>query len=200
MTEHGFSYYWDAAKFNVKKHLRGYTINPTPTFDPEGLARFQSAVLGSQAYLEYGCGGSTIEAARNVKKLVSVETDGVFAAAVRAALPPTDAQVSILTPDIGFTRDWGFPVFDTATPGRIEKWKRLPQAPWRSSPEFTPDLVLVDGRMRVACTLEALLRVTPDTTILIDDYVGRNYETVQQFADLIGMHGRMAEFRKKICV
>lgn len=51
--------------------------------------------------------------------------------------------------------------------------------------------------MRIACTLEALLRVTPDTAVLIDDYVDRNDETVPQFADLIGMHGRMVELRKQ---
>jgi hypothetical protein len=57
--------------------------------------------------------------------------------------------------------------------------------------------ILVDGRMRVACALESLLHVTRDTRMIVDDYVGREYEVIEDFADLVATHGIMAEFRKK---
>lgn len=196
MRTNRLKYFGRAAQFNLRKHLCGYVINPEPTFDSEGLAFFASAIRNSRIYLEYGSGGSTILASKFASKIVSVETDAVFAKAVRKALPETAINVSILTPDIGFTRELGFPVFDRPSPSRIAKWKRLPQAPWNRCFE-PPDLILIDGRMRVACALESLLQVGAATRILLDDYVGRDYGAVEQFANLVAMHGRIAEFRKR---
>jgi hypothetical protein len=48
-----------------------------------------------------------------------------------------------------------------------------------------------------ACALESLLKVEPTTTILIDDYMGRNYKIVERFAELTATHDRVAEFRKR---
>jgi hypothetical protein len=111
---------------------------------------------------------------------------------------PRESAVTIkmLTPYIGLTRDWGFPVFDRPTAHRIERWKRLPLAPWPHLAEL-PDVILIDGRMRVACCPESLLRVGRETTILVDDYAGRSYSAIERFAELINLHGRMAEFRKR---
>jgi len=48
---------------------------------------------------------------------------------------------------------------------------------------LSPDLILVDGRFRVACFLASLLRGTPGTPILFDDYVGREerYAHVERY-------------------
>jgi hypothetical protein len=42
-----------------------------------------------------------------------------------------------------------------------------------------PDTILVDGRLRVACTLESLLHVDRATIILVDDYADRNYRATE---------------------
>jgi hypothetical protein len=184
------------ARFLALKRARGCTINPGPAFDKEGLDAFELAIKDTHTYLEFGSGGSTILASQFVTKLVSVETDHFFAAAVRRALPRSSAEIHILTPNIGLTREWGYPIFRRPTPGRVAKWKRLPKAPWGILATDIPDTILIDGRMRVACALESLLHVTSDTRLLIDDYVGRSYEAIECFATLIALHGRMAEFRK----
>ncbi|WP_170323288.1 hypothetical protein, partial [Bradyrhizobium sp. STM 3809] len=184
------------ACFVAQKHLVGYSVGQTPVFDEGGLKCFTTAIRSSRIYLEYGSGGSTVMAAKYVSRLVSVEPDPVFARAVRKALPETAANISILTPDIGMTRDWGYPVFDVPTPARINRWKRLPQAPWHVLQD-TPDLILVDGRFRVACALESLIRIDSTTTLLVDDYEGRDYRAIELFGHLVEMHGCMAEFRKR---
>ncbi|SFV13891.1 hypothetical protein SAMN05192541_120141 [Bradyrhizobium arachidis] len=189
-------YYFHSAKFVARKHLRGYVINSAPTLDPDGLSCFQTAIQSSRVYLEYGCGGTTLVAARHVSKLISVETDRVFAKAVAASLPRSEANITILTPNLGPTREWGYPIFDRPTPSHIARWQRFPKAPWAVIDE-PPDLVLIDSRMRVACALESLLHVSVDTRILVDDYSGRDYSLIERFADLIAMHGRMAEFRPR---
>ena len=103
----------------------------------------------------------------------------------------------MLTPNIGITREWGYPILARPTPRRQAKWKRLPTAPWAVLGSDVPDTILIDGRMRVACALKSLLHVTGQTRLLIDDYTGRKYEAIERFAVLAAVRGRMAEFRKR---
>ena len=191
------SYLSHAGLVVARKYLNGFTINSTPALDDKGLQFFRSAIKQSRIYLEFGSGGSTIVASTFVTKLVSVETDRVFAEAVRRALPKTDAEIHLLTPHIGITAEWGYPIFARPSPRRQARWKRLPTAPWNVLASDVPDLILIDGRMRVACALQSLLHVTDHTRLLIDDYVGRKYEVIERFAELVALHGRAAEFRKR---
>jgi len=192
-----FNYLTNAGLVVARKHLKGFTINSTPALDDEGLRFFLSAIKQSRVYLEFGSGGSTIVASSFVTKLVSVETDSIFAEAVRRALPKTDAEIHLLAPHIGITAGWGYPIFARPTARRLAKWKRLPTAPWDVLGSDVPDTILIDGRMRIACALESLLHVTAHTRLLIDDYVGRKYEMIERFAELVALHGRMAELRKR---
>ena len=64
----------------------------------------------------------------------------------------------------------------------------------------TPDLIMVDGRFRVACALTCLkyMMESPDTVLLVDDYRNRpNFQVIEEFASLEGMAGRMGIFRVK---
>lgn len=192
------SYFFNSACFVARKHLRGYEIDPEPGFRPEGLAFFKSIIPKTSVYLEYGSGGSTIFAAHYVSTLVSVESDAVFRKAVQKKIPATKADVHLLSPNIGMTAEWGTPVFGRPTKARVERWKQYPQVPWAILGNKTPDTILVDGRMRVACSLESLLRIGSQTCLIVDDYAGRNYGEIEKFADLVSMHGAMAEFRKKL--
>lgn len=192
------SYFHRAARFVAHKHLYGYEVGSEPTFDLEGLAFFRSAIRDTSVYLEYGSGGSTVLAAQFVNTLVSVESDPVFRKAVERALPASNAEIHLLSPNIGPVREWGTPVFGRPTTSRIKRWKQYPAAPWPILAGRMPELILVDGRFRIACALESLLHVGRDTSLLVDDYVGRDYSDIARFADLVCLHGRMAEFRKKI--
>jgi len=191
------SYFYDAARFICHKHVYGYEVNPEPTFEPEALEFFKSVIRETSIYLEYGSGGSTILAARFVKALVSVESDRIFKRAVEKALPPHCIEIHLLSPSIGVTAKWGMPVFQRPTSRRIDRWKRYPKLPWAVLNGRRPETILIDGRLRVACALESLLNVDRNTRILVDDYVGRNYSIIEQFSDLISVHGMMAEFRKR---
>jgi hypothetical protein len=45
------------------------------------------------------------------------------------------------------------------------------------------DLYLIDGRFRVACFMETLMRCKPDAVLLMHDYAPRpEYHVVEQFA------------------
>lgn len=193
-------YFSSAFTFVIKKHVIGFQVGANPSFDAEGLDWFLSIVPFSKVYLEYGSGGSTIVASRFVQTLVSVESDSSFGRAVEQKISKESlANIFCLYPNIGITAQWGRPIFGRPTPPRVERWKRYPRAPWGgiiNMPEL-PDLILIDGRMRVACALESLLHITPATRILVDDYIGRDYGVIEDFADLVAVRGRMGEFRKK---
>ena len=52
--------------------------------------------------------------------------------------------------------------------------------PWADG--FDPQLVLIDGRFRVACFLTSLLRAKPGTLLLFDDYTERAYyHVIEEF-------------------
>ncbi len=156
----------------------------------------------SKVYLEYGSGGSTILAAHYVPTIVSVESDGRFHKQLekRIANLGLKAKVHLLHADIGWTEDFGYPIFKRQTPNRIMRWSEYTKAPWPKLAELgvKPDTVLIDGRFRVACALRTLLEVDENCSILVDDYVGRTpYECITRYGDLVALHGRMAEFKKK---
>ncbi|MAO75600.1 MAG: hypothetical protein CL699_04770, partial [Chloroflexi bacterium] len=58
-----------------------------------------------------------------------------------------------------------------------------------------PDVVLIDGRFRVACFLKSLLHAPPNTVILFDDYINRpHYHVVEEFLTPDQTCGRQASF------
>jgi len=194
------------AEYRLAIKVKGFPIDDEPHFCDEGKAFFASAIEDVEAYLEYGSGGSTVTAQKFARILVSVDSDKDVLRAVRSKLlqrPALSAVKPRLTPaDIGLTKEWGYPVFSRKTRERINKWKNYAQAPWvyLNSHLIQPNMIVVDGRFRVACTLESLLNLADDSKckILVDDYFDRqHYRVIEKFADLVDMKGRMALFVKK---
>ncbi len=132
-----------------------------PRMDPEELALFERVLAsGRRHYAEFGTGGSTLLASRaGFETLVGVESDAEWARKVREdpAIAPLVAagRASILHADIGPVGEWGSPV------GRsmAERWPRYLATMWAEWDRrgLFPDLVLVDGRFRVACCLSVAL-------------------------------------------
>lgn len=188
------------AKFIVRQRTRGFDVPSRPHFDPQTEPVFEALLRQAGSYLEYGSGGSTVLAARLGVPTVTVESDRFYARSVRAAIGER-ARNRMLVPDIGVTREWGTPLFKRATPARLRRWRRCVEAPFALLAEEAtpfPDLVLVDGRFRVACALacarEAALRGQA-STLCLDDYVGRPwYHSVEQFLGTPRLAGRMAIF------
>ncbi|MEH6757972.1 MAG: hypothetical protein V7676_10700 [Parasphingorhabdus sp.] len=152
-------------------------IGRQPAFDPETEKWFRNRIRSSKSYLEYGTGASTLLAADAQVPTISIESDRAYADAVRAALPD-DNLTKIVAVDIGRVEDWGYPLWRFKTVGALQKWKFYPEtgpAIIKTSNRF-PDLVLVDGRFRVACCLcvvKAAIEQKQTTQILFDDYALR---------------------------
>jgi hypothetical protein len=180
-------------------------VGSSPHMDPAALARWREALARAQVYLEYGSGGSTVEAARAGAHVVSVDNDRAFMAAVAAKvlqIPGAEGRFKPIHIDIGWTEKWGRPLTDLRSRANIERWRRYTEAPWEylEANGLTPDFVFVDGRFRVACVLETLLRLpeASDCTVMFDDFAQRQraYGAILEFADAEPV-GRALVLRRK---
>ncbi|OZO45837.1 hypothetical protein CGU37_27220, partial [Pseudomonas fluorescens] len=75
------------------------------------------------------------------------------------------------------------------------KFHRYPLAIW-DEPFFRhPDVVLIDGRMRVACLATLLLRIERPVTVLFDDYRVRSlYHEIERVVQPKQLIGTLAHF------
>lgn len=163
------------------------------SFPDEEAALVAEAYEGATTILEYGSGSSTLFASNlSGKCIFSVESSGEWVARLRTSLEKAKTStVCLYHVDIGPVGDWGHPVDAT-------HWFKFHEYPLRIwyEPEFkAPDVILIDGRFRVACFLISLLHVTKPTLVLFDDYADRDrYHVVEEFAPLERKVGRMAVF------
>ncbi len=144
--------------------------------------------------LEYGSGGSTVLAARSTNaRILSIESDRVWANNLTNFLEQerigTD-RVVVHWANIGPTGKWGYPKDQS-------RWRKYPSYalyPWEKC-EFSPDVVLIDGRFRLACLAATVMFAAKPTTILFDDYYQRNvYQTAEKVIRPVQSVGRMAKF------
>jgi hypothetical protein len=186
-------------------HVAKPIVWPTPDWQPvadnpsmpeAGAARLEVLLRDARCYLEYGAGGSTVRACDvGVPIVISVESDRDWLISVERKLAgrQSASQLIPLHIDLGPVKDWGFPVADT-------HWKNYSNYPLRAWEEcikrgLKPDLVLIDGRFRVACFMATLLFAEPGCRILFDDYGDRpECATVERFVQPSAMVGRVAEF------
>ena len=136
-------------------------------------------------------GLATLLASQFVERIFCVESDAWFLRAVEQKLRATGSvsENHFLHANIGLTEFWGKPAFTKYSPERLRRWSRYPRLPWKSleAVGVVPDLILIDGRFRVACMLECLIHLNDQSTaICFDDYFDReSYTIVERFADKV---------------
>ena len=159
-------------------------------FDEGGNKLFASIIKDAKIYGEYGCGESTKYAAKHTNaRIVAVDTSSEWAKRTRDAINDRH-RATICHVDCGPVGDWGRPL----TLDFKDRFHVYHCFPW-SLTEESPDVVLVDGRFRVACFMASLMRANPGTQILFDDYMDRpNYHVVENMVYPVKTSGRMALF------
>ena len=159
-------------RFLYVQRVRGFEPPGEPHLESEVVSWLYARLAQSSFYLEFGSGGSTLLANRLGVRTLSIESDRFYAAVVRRALASPEI-VETIVPNMGLTREWGMPIFF-----RSKKGRRYVHAPFQRPMRGFPDLILVDGRYRVACVLESCRQAwlsCVKTTVLLDDYEGRHY-------------------------
>ena len=197
---------WHAAKQSSKWRHEQIAIalgSREPHLPPLERECFYAELQSCKTYLEYGSGGSTLAALKMVPKVISVENDRAFYRAItREARLSITGEYFPLFVNTGRTGEWGFPVTERLTALRIQLWRRYAVAPWLVIERngLLPELIFIDGRFRVACALESLLRLPPvsDCRIMLDDFAQFDgaYSPIFEFAEGIETHGRAVKFKR----
>lgn len=146
------------------------------------MERLTAALNSAGHYLEYGAGGSTKLAARttSLSSITTVESDPGYVAehvgcdpAVESAI--RSGRLRFMFADIGPTGMWGHP----SDYSKAHLWPTYALGPCLHG--YRPDLILIDGRFRVACGLLAVLHF-PEATIFIHDYtLRRAYRVLERY-------------------
>lgn len=148
----------------------------------------------SKNYLEFGSGYSTLLAAKlGVKNITTVETDSQYLNQISSMLDRSRSNINLIHADIGPTGEWGNPLnFE-----HKEKWINYAIS---IKQVLDPDLILIDGRFRVA-TFATMCLLFSDTRILFDDFIDRtHYHEIVSTFTIQKTFGRIAIFQipKKI--
>lgn len=166
-----------------------------PSMPSVALNRLEELLKGCNSYLEYGCGGSTTLAAElGVQNIIycdsSIEWIDSVSKIINTYSEINSYPVFI---DIGEVVAWGRPKDQS----KAIFWKNYCYQPWiiAKHNNVNPQLVLIDGRFRVACFLVSLLLGNSGTTILFDDYCNReHYKIIEKVVKPIHAYDRLAEF------
>lgn len=152
----------------------------------------------STNYLEFGAGESTIYAssAPMIKTIDSVESSQKYIdenlkpnVEIAKAIAMKKLQFHIV--DIGETIAWGYPKDES----KKHLWPNYSLSIFSQKKFY--DLVLVDGRFRVACTLNCILSTPENCTIIIHDFWNRpqyhivlKYLRVKDKIDTLGVFSK----------
>jgi len=153
---------------------------------------FAKYASGAKIYLEFGSGGSTIAALTGSGgKVYSVESDKGWIGSLRQkyeiiAKSEQSGRLCLIHADIGKTGKWGVPVTLPNETNR-DRFLNYSQMPFEKYGEAKlADVVLIDGRFRVACCLQALLETNENTIIILHDYWNRpQYHTLNKYVEII---------------
>lgn len=165
-----------------------------PYMSAEETAFLTEMYRTPRVILEYGSGGSTRIASQMPGKLIfSVESDLKWALKQQAEIDASNPASSVLVypVDIGPVGPWGRPLSEE----NWRKFQRYPTAIW-DEPFFRhPDLILIDGRMRCACLVTAMMLIEKPVTVLFDDYGARDlYQKIEQLIKPKQIIGTLGHF------
>ena len=150
---------------------------------------FKTAAGNAQVYAEYGVGKSSIWVLQNTSAhILAVDTSEHWINHVKAGTTAAE-RFEVNWIDLGAIGWAGRPQGYQAR----DKFQRYIESVWTRATQ--PDLILVDGRFRVACFLFSLASAKPGSTILFDDYVNRpHYHLVEEYLTPSAYCGRQAQF------
>jgi protein O-GlcNAc transferase len=147
---------------------------------PSEKALFERCLRAAKTYFEFGAGGSTLFASKipTLERVWSVDNHPDWVEKVRGQVDP--ARFQLFYADIGPVREFGQPRNLVAQAHLFHRyWQPLLELPEQ------PELILVDGRFRVQCCLQALLKA-PAATLCFHDFTIRpEYHVVLPFVDVV---------------
>jgi hypothetical protein len=158
-------------------------------FDGDDAA-FKALLPQAATYAEYGVGKSSLWVLANTRaSIFAVDTSQYWIDLVRSKASESASRFNIDWIDLG-------PIGWAGRPknyARRAAFQNYIESPWNRDQK--PEVILVDGRFRVACFLYSLANADPGATIFFDDYEDRDhYHVVEEFLKPTRFCGRQAIF------
>lgn len=156
---------------------------------------FKKYIQSCKVYGEYGCGLSTDYVLKNTNcSIVSIDSSNEWVMLVKNR-SNYSKRLDLYYIDVGEIGDWGRPIDFK----KRENFKDYTNQLWEQN--LKPDLVLIDGRFRVACFFTCLLKAPVGTVIVFDDYINRpEYHIVEEFLEIKESSGRQAVFEVRALI
>lgn len=154
-------------------------------------------------YFEYGSGGSTVYALNcsNIEHVYSVESDKKWILKIESEIGNKKIKDKLQFMELDLhvePNSWGTPIIDDKP-----KWHLYSDAILQLNQETIQkiNVILIDGRFRVACALKLYQHINDDCIILFDDFFPRpHYHIVLDYYEIIdkSADNNMAVLKKKI--
>lgn len=153
------------------------------------LMAFTSFLTDNTTFFEFGSGCTSIIAKYYAKKTYAVEGNKEwYEKGIKNGLKDI-IIFKDLKPD-GTGSLWSSPGKNST----LEDWKNYFQS---YNKEYNADLILIDGRFRIACALDIFNKINRDTIILIHEYFRPQYLIIENYYDYIYHWNTLYMFRKK---
>ncbi len=153
-----------------------------PWLAPAAIEILYNLLQNDMVGFEFGSGNSTLFLASRIKKLISVEHDENWFNRVRARLEENridNVDYHLITADKNHTcklprnsyEDYTMPPTDTSS--FLKYYTSI-----RAYPDACFDFILVDGRARVNCVVESLMKLKPGGFLILDNADRLRYREV----------------------
>ena len=159
-------------------------------FDGEDTL-FKTELYKATVYAEIGMGQSTVFADRqeHLEQVIAVDTSPEWTRIVQYLTSPKTIVAHV---DLGSVGNWGRPI----SYEKRDNIRSYSTAVFRGAKE--PDLVLIDGRLRVFCFLTVYLLSKPGTRIIFDDYLPRkHYHVIEELVQPVAHNKRQVVFQRE---
>ena len=150
---------------------------------------FKQYLVKCNIYFEYGVGASTRWVLENTKsKIISVDTDKKWINTINFSNQSSRIKLNWI--NLGDLENWGRPKSYEYRDQFIDYISNV----WSFNKKA--DVILIDGRFRVACFLYSLINAKINSIIIFDDYNNRPYyHIVEEVVSIYKICGRQAVFR-----
>jgi hypothetical protein len=165
---------------------------------PNEAAFLARKVSNAKVYFEYGCGGSTKLVCPLGVKMYSMDSDAAWLESLKSMNCIKDGvqggRVKLIHTNIGPIGKWGRPVDSS----HKDLWPHYSNA--LVNVKEPVDVILVDGRFRLACVLASFLAQPHAIVILHDFYrVGQfqKYSPILDVADVVDGASTLVQLQRK---
>jgi hypothetical protein len=169
-------------KYNKIIHPKSITISELnnqpihPFFKQNDKNLFYKYLYKSKYYFEYGSGGTTYHASLcpNIKKIISVESDYETHTKIKNMITQNSDKITFQYCDMKtLPNTWGNPGKDSTLNDWINYSNQIINV--NKSISSNIDLIVIDGRFRVACCLKCHSVINDDCIVIFDDFLNRSY-------------------------